>query len=44
MFWEIPPKGYISSLVIGFQPESFSKNERFKKIFQIFCQNFLNSH
>ena len=38
----MPPKGYIFNLVIGFQPASFSKNKLFKKIFQIFCQNFLN--
>ena len=42
MLWEIPPKGYIFSLVIGFQPVSFSKNELFKKIFQIIVENFLN--
>ena len=42
MFLEIPSKGYIFSLVVGFEFESFSKNELFKKIFQIFCQNFLN--
>ena len=42
MLSEIPSEGYIFSLVVGFQLESFSKNELFKKIFQIFCQNFLN--
>ena len=42
MLWEIPPKGYIFSLVIRFQPASFSKNDFFKKMFQIFCENFLN--
>ena len=31
MLWEIPPKGSIFSLVIGFQPERFSKNEHFQE-------------
>ena len=44
MLWEIPPKGYIFSLVIGFQPVSFSKNELFKKIFKYFVKTFWISH
>ena len=33
MLWETPPKESIFSLVIGFQPVSFSKNELFQENF-----------